>query len=435
MKITIDSYKNIHDLTIPVVNNKLILLGANGVGKTNTLEAVFYNECRIEDAPYKYARRFLLSMDLLSGDDYYPNANIIQEMFPDITMDNLQEKLMIFLENAYKYQNRPMMRKMIQDALDTLTYCISNQHFDPSPLAITRLAVLYKIYHDAIRTGEKYIVLVDSPELFAHPMMMDEIVNVLLSLAETGCLVIITTHNEHVISRFFTSFDEIVMVVKGVDGQMGMITVDMPAITNEIRAFYRQDEYLTHSFSRMSHEDDGLMELLENNLESYLITAFRDRIITIFFSETMVLGEGASEDVLFDYICNVAHPQWISEHQTGFLNCMGKSTMPIYFIFLNHLGIRTFVLYDLDNPANLVHDSYHRYFDAYHFANPSLFASYYLNPDLEGYLNITNGERVRSIIKPLGIFRYTYMQKEENPRLEKLINIMEENILRMKEAR
>ena len=41
MKITIDSYKNIHDLTIPVVNNKLILLGANGVGKTNTLEAVF----------------------------------------------------------------------------------------------------------------------------------------------------------------------------------------------------------------------------------------------------------------------------------------------------------------------------------------------------------------------------------------------------------
>ena len=42
MKITIDSYKNIHDLTIPVVNNKLILLGANGVGKTNTLEAVFY---------------------------------------------------------------------------------------------------------------------------------------------------------------------------------------------------------------------------------------------------------------------------------------------------------------------------------------------------------------------------------------------------------
>ena len=81
------------------------------------------------------------------------------------------------------------------------------------------------------------------------------------------------------------------------------------------------------------------------------------------------------------------------------------------------------------------YDAYHHYFDEYHFANPSLFASYYLNPDLEGYLNITSGERVRSIIKPLGIFRYTYMQKEENPRLEKLINIMEENILRMKEAR
>ena len=434
MKIRIDSYKNIHNLTIPVYDNKLILLGANGVGKTNTLEAVFYNKCVIEDAPCEYAKRYLLSMEMLSGDDYFPNANILRKIFPDINLDNLRSKLLQFLEEAYDQLHRHLMKKLVQDALETLTYCITNKQFDPSPLAITRLIILKWIHRESLRTNNKYIVMVDSPELYAHPMLMNEITNCLLDLAKRGCLVIITTHNEHIIGRFFTRFDEIVKIVKDEHNNVDIIRADMEEIKKNIRDFYRRNEYLTHSFSRMTHLDDGLVQLLDEEIESYLITAFRDHILTVYFAETMVLGEGASEDVLFDYINNVIQPQWIADNRTGFMNCMGKSTMPLYFIFLNYLKVKVLVLYDLDNMDNLVHAAYRRCFDDYHFEHPDLFASYYLSPDLERYLNMNNGQRIRSLVKPVNIFSYTYMRKEVNPRVTELIDIMELNIQRMKEV-
>lgn len=435
MKIRIDSYKNIHDLTIPVVNNKLILLGANGVGKTNTLEAVFFGKAVLEDAPYEYDRRYMLSMNILdNADEYYPNSRLIRELFPNITMENAQEVMLDFLERVYLRLDRPLLRKLVRDALETLKYAIDIKHFDPSPLAITRLVILNKIYERVTRNNKHYIILVDTPEIYAHPLLTDEIVSVLLALQQAGCLVMVSTHSEYVVSRFFTRFEEIVKLEKTAEGIIHANTVNMQLIMQRIREFYDQDEYLKHNFSRSSHFDEGLVKLLDNDLESYLITAFRDHIINIFFSQTMVLGEGASEDVLFDYIENVINPAWVSEYQVGFINCMGKSTMPLYFIFLNGIGVRTFVLYDLDNEQNPVHASYHKCFDDYHFRHKHLFSSYYLAPDLEGYLNFSNGERIESIIKPVNIFNFTFLREKENPQVGKLIDIMEENIRRMIEA-
>ena len=108
--------------------------------------------------------------------------------------------------------------------------------------------------------------------------------------------------------------------------------------------------------------------------------------------------------------------------------------MPLYFIFLNSINVRTFVMYDLDNEQNPVHAAYHRCFDEYHFKHRHLFASYYLAPDLERYLNFNNGERIESIIKPVNIFNYTFLREKENPQVRKLIDIMEENIRKMIEA-
>ena len=64
MKIFIENYKNIRNVTLDVLESKrMILLGANGTGKTNTLEASYYEKCSFLDCEDEYADRFLLSLD------------------------------------------------------------------------------------------------------------------------------------------------------------------------------------------------------------------------------------------------------------------------------------------------------------------------------------------------------------------------------------
>ena len=428
MKIFIENYKNIRNVTLDVPESKrMILLGANGTGKTNTLEAIYYEKCSFLDCEDEYADRFLLSLDHKSMDYYYPNADLIRELFSFDDEKDLISVLMEFLEKSYDKLKMPLMRKLINDALDAFRFARINKKFDPSPLAITRLVILNRIYEKARQLNQKYIILMDTPELYAHPLLMEEISTSLLKLEQAGCLVIVTTHNEQVISRLFTRFNEIVRLSKNAEGFMETMTVDMEKVEKDIIAFYEVDEYLTHNFSKSSRPDFGLVRLLERDIEGYLITAFRDRIIKAFFYNTIVLGEGASEDVLFDYIENKVHPSWAAEYRVGFMNCMGKSTMPLYFIFLNNIGVKTFVIYDYDNDNNPVHVAYREAFNRYFHDHKNIFRCYYLKPDLEGFLNI--GERVESIIKPVNIYNYTFMQDTRSKGINRLLNVLKENII------
>ncbi len=430
MKIKIDSYKNIRDITIPVVNNKLILLGANGVGKTNILEAINSGKAELIDCDQEFERSYLLNLTLnRNSNEHYPNSSYLMEIVKDRNGGTLSERIMNYLEEAYELINRPLVRRVISDALDSIRFAEQNQDYDPSPLAITRLIILCMIYQQCLNEGKKYIILMDTPELYAHPLMLDQITAVLNLLHKAGCLIVISTHSDRVISRVFSRFEELVKVSKEADGRLNIMLTDMEKIEAQIREFYGRNEYLTHSFSRSTHPDDGLVSLLNNGISSFLITALRDKIITAYFSEVIILGEGTSEDVLFDYIDNEIHPNWISELQVGFINCLGKSTMPLYFIFLNAIGISTFIFYDYDNNLNPVHVAFRDAFEQYHKENRNMFREYYLNPDLEGFLNVKppEGRRADSLVKPLQIFDYTFLNNGNTARIDELMQIMEKN--------
>ncbi|MBQ4251590.1 MAG: hypothetical protein II704_00935, partial [Erysipelotrichaceae bacterium] len=107
----------------------------------------------------------------------------------------------------------------------------------------------------------------------------------------------------------------------------------------------------------------------------------------------------------------------------------GKSTLPLYFIFMNAMGVSTFVIYDYDNSQNAVHNAYRETFELYHRENRSLYREYYLKPDLEGFLNVkgTEGKRIDSLLKPLYIFDYTFLNDGNTARIEELMQIMEKN--------
>lgn len=433
MKIVIDDHKNIKNLTITIPSSRLlILLGSNGVGKTNTLEAIYLNKFRLLDEEVHYDQSYLLALDsLINHQDYYPHQQEIYHLFGENFKD-ISSSLFSYLEKMYQELNKPLLRKFINDALASLSYSVVNQRFDPSTLAITRLVILNRLLQKAKENNEKYIILVDSPELFAHPILMDEITTILQQLKHWGCIVIVSTHSDHIISRLFKSFAELVRLDKSKHGLVTIQSVDIAKVIEDIRAFYDADEMLKHSFSRSGVYDEGLLTLLNRDIEAYLIIAFRDFIITAFFSRIVVLGEGASENVLFDFIENELHPNWLSEHQVGFISCMGKSTMPLYFIFLNNLGVKAFVLYDLDSQDNIVHQAYRKAFENYFEEHRQVFRSYYLKPDLEGFLNIDSA-KLQSIIKPLHIFNHSFLQEKGNGVFNRLLDIMEENILKMAE--
>ena len=430
MKIVIRNHKNIDTIVLPVsATGKMILLGNNGVGKSNILEAIYNGNCTYEDQDISYDGSYLFSGDLYRGqEELFPNENMLKQAFMSAEEKTLEENLLAFLEDSYHRSNRPFMKKMIADALDTLKYVRINGHFDPSPMAITRLILLNKLYQNCLARSQRYIIMVDSPEMFASPLLIDEISSTLNQLQKAGCLIIISTHSDRIISRMFTRFDEIIKILKRSDGKVEAQIVDIDRIISNIKDFYASDEYLVHSFSKSTHIDQAIMDLLENDIESYLITAFRDHIITAFFSNIVILGEGSSEDVLFDYIYTVVHPDWISEKQVGFISCMGKSTMPLYFIFLNGIGVRTLVIYDYDNLKNEVHRAYYDAFNQYHFSNRRMFRSYFLKPDLEGFLNIDGETRIPSLIKPVNIFNSTFLQNQENPAMTELLNLLKMNI-------
>ncbi|MBR0385905.1 MAG: hypothetical protein IJI05_05085, partial [Erysipelotrichaceae bacterium] len=249
---------------------------------------------------------------------------------------------------------------------------------------------------------------------------------------QQGCMIVVSTHSEQVISRLFTSFAEIIRLDKNEKNEVQIRTIDMAPIISEIKKFYDSDDDLKHNFSRSTHYDQGLLRLLEEkNIEGYLITVFRDFIVTIFSAEIVILGEGASENVLFDYIENVVRPLWQSERRVEFMTCLGKSTMPLYFIFLNGIGIKTFVIYDLDNLDNCVHLAFREAFNRYYRSHRRQFRSYWLQPDLEGFLDIDEPNRIQSMIKPLHIYNKTFLENENNPKLARLLTIMEENIVKL----
>ena len=136
------------------------------------------------------------------------------------------------------------------------------------------------------------------------------------------------------------------------------------------------------------------------------------------------LGEGSSEDVLFDYLDLVIHPEWMRDYRIQYMGCLGKNTMPFYFLFLNHLGIKTVCLYDADKNTNPVHASYAKAFAEYEKENGHLYAKMALNPDLEHVLDIVPDYKLLSIEKPVNIYHNTFATDNIKDKVSKLSDVI-----------
>lgn len=249
------------------------------------------------------------------------------------------------------------------------------------------------------------MVLIDEPELLAHPLLRKEIEIAVQALQRKGYTLVIATNSDNIVEDLATKVCQVVRLRD--DGKM--VYTDTAALAKKVKSYYHEDIRLLRRFSNADQADYGLRNIVDNLYEEYLGSALTDRLFDLMFAESAIVGEGASEGILFDYVDKIVHPDWVRQHSVAFVSCLGKATMPLYFLYLNELGIRVVCMHDRDKESNPVHRAFHESFSRYQERNPSLFWEMTLAPDLEGVLHISPSYRLESIEKPVNVYLHTYM--------------------------
>ncbi len=380
---------------IRIHDGLLIAVGNHGVGKTNLLASIVDGRCKIvSNHTYRTVPLLLSAYD--------------KEVFIELldTIDDFSS----FINN----ENDIFNKEMVLQRIPTKEVLLSKQ--SPYFLAYRRLVILQLL----LKSEGKYAIVIDEPELFAHPLIVRDICSLLLQLQKKGNLIIMATNSETIVSKMFVDIEQVVRL----EEKRGIIQVNAEQLIKDVQDFYYQDIYLTRRFSQASQIDIGLQNILSNYVRIYLSSIFNKQMYAIMHSDCVILGEGSSEDVLFDYIDQVLQPKWMREYRVHYMGCLGKSSMPFYFLFLNHLQIKKVCLFDKDNEQNRVHAAYAQSFKNYEQSHKSLFAKMILDPNLEHVLDIVPEYTLMSIEKPINIYHHTFGTNGVVHKVEEISNLM-----------
>ena len=150
-----------NDKIIRIHDGLLIAVGNHGVGKTNFLTSIVDGTCKIiSDKTYRIAPLLLSSYD----------KGVFIKLLD--TIDDFSS----FINN----ENDIVNKEMILQRIPTKEMLLSNQ--SPYFLAYRRLVFLQLL----LKSEEKYAIVIDEPELFAHPLIVRDICSILLQLQKNG---------------------------------------------------------------------------------------------------------------------------------------------------------------------------------------------------------------------------------------------------------
>lgn len=364
---------------IRVVDGLLLVIGNHGAGKTAFLQSVL-NSSSLPN----YQRISIL----LNDKDGI--TNLLNKAFGNSWDNNYRN----FVRSQFKPADAEALLKKVPYASMLLSLKVN------SLFAYRRLLLL----HILLAIKDPSLIVIDEPELAVHPIMIREMCVVLTKLQEKGHVLIVATNSENVVSRLFEDIEQVVRLEKNEP----YVQANAHVLEQEINKFYYQNGDLLKKFSDKKQTDTGLENIITKYSRIYLTSILRNTIFWCMHAEGIILGEGSSEDIFFDYIDQILHPSWMREYRIHYMGCLGKSTMPLYFLFLNHMGIKTVCLFDKDKESNVVHQAYFQAFQAYEKKNGHCFAKMVLDPDLEHVLNIVPPYKLLSMEKPVNIFQHTF---------------------------
>jgi len=393
----------------------LMVVGEHKAGKTALLNS-------IKEGNYEmHLSEDFTTYSLFLKNQTTMNKDIVRRVF-SADESQWEEELDGLVKETFSNQYYNSIKERISCisclVIDTDIYVLSYQR-------LVMLALLTKLAQK-----EKMIILVDEPEQFAHPLLVRETCVLFRRLLDSGSILIMSTNSEIIVNNLFTDVEQVARL-ETVDNKQIIKQPNAIEIVKKVQEFYSGSPFLRHRFSNSKQVDYGLSNVVDNYTRIYLASVLRDEIFTIMFSKYMVLGEGSSEDVLFDYIEQIFHPDWSRDLMVNYLGCLGKGTMPFYFVFLNAIGIGTICMYDYDNDTNPVHVSYAEAFSKYEKENYHLFRKFVLEPDLERVLDIEPNYKLMPIEKPVNIFHETFITESVKDKVGEFVGLFESMIMDM----
>lgn len=275
------------------------------------------------------------------------------------------------------------------------------------------------------------LILFEEPEAFLHPSQQEVLDIYLRNLSqEDNQQVLITTHSPVFVSRNIEDLMCIIRLEKNnaitspyqlsseniselFDSNLSMLKFLSEKSTDPTVATEIQEEIKRRFFE----QNADMSRKLEEESIKYFLWLDSERS-AMFFAKHIIICEGASEKVFFDYLINNV---WIDlkENHIYFLDAMGKFNIHRYMNLFDKLGLSHSVLMDGDNNHG-VH-SLINYFIT-HNKKPVTKNIFSFNKDLEDFLGIPQAPR--RDLKPLNIMFHYFNKYISDENINQLYEVL-----------
>ncbi len=421
MILTVKDFRNIKKIKFEIVDNTLVLVGKNGVGKSNVLEAIKASHYTISDFDKFTDIVYVSGVDTIDDGSSLEKNRVFTQLIDILYEEDnkykmLYEEVKDILETTNEYE-----REKAEISKADFLLCCSKLASGIKRKLIYRL--LYKIA--TTHPNRKLAILIDSPELYAHPSMIRALCNELKFLSERGHLVVVSTHDAKVVETLTTNLRQIAKLTLE-DSEVKSYQIDIEEYKKKLYSFYESKNIFYLPNGKMN---EALVHIVKSNLDSFCKSFLREGVLRILFADYILLGEGSSEEVLFNYIFTRMDYNTVmnfSKYNIDYATGFGKFYLPFYFILANLYNVKVICIFDIDNLDNKSHKAFYNAFSYYEINNKDLFATIMLDPDLEHELEIKQSRH--RVEKPLHIFNEVFYKQNKVgkivDKIEKTLNVL-----------
>lgn len=183
-----------------------------------------------------------------------------------------------------------------------------------------------------IFTSEHFVLIIEEPEAHLHPLAQKWLKEYITDICASGIQIVISTHSADFIDPAYID---------------GLVRVYKEAATTKAKQL-NSKELAAFCIATGAPEEKTASE---NIINFYSTKLFPDQLKGVF-AETILLVEGATEYYVFPiYLkrCKFS----LAEHGVEIVNCMGKTSIPLFWRLFKAYGYNCYFVFDGDaNPKS-----------------------------------------------------------------------------------